>query len=86
MSLLITISIFILVLTLVMLIYLTFTGKTVLDRVLTLDLIAITAIGCFLMFYLLSKIRFYLDIGLLMALVGFVVALVFALFIPRIEE
>jgi multisubunit Na+/H+ antiporter MnhF subunit len=75
-------SIIILLVSIILLIFITFKGKTILDRVLGLDLLAIACIAIFLIVYFKTQVRFYMDIALLLALVGFVTALVFAVFIP----
>ena len=65
---------------------LTFVRKSELDRVLTLDLLAIGTIAIFVVMYVHKSERFYLDIAQLMAIVGFITALVFGTFMPPDKE
>jgi multisubunit Na+/H+ antiporter MnhF subunit len=86
MSILMTLSFIILISSLVFLVCLTFSADHILKRVLTLDLIAIDSIGLFLILYFTNLESFYLEIAKLIALVGFVTALVFASFLPESQK
>ena len=86
MSGLLWISLIVIVLTLIILIWLTFQGEDILSRVLTFDLIAISSIGALIILYFAYEEKFFMDIAILLALVGFVTALVFATFLPKSKE
>lgn len=86
MSLLLAVSLFILVLTIIIHIGISFRSKSTLERVLSLDLLAIAGIGAFIILYMIESEMFFLETAKLLALVGFVTALVFSTFLPRAKE
>ena len=86
MTFLLWISLAFICLSLCILIYLTIRGQNILERVLTFDLIAIVAIAALMIFYFAYDEKFFMDIAILLALVGFVTALVFSIFIPKDRE
>ncbi len=82
MSIITLMSIFTLILSFLILIIRSFKGETTMDRVLALDLIGVTTISLFIIFFLLKKNTLFIDLALLMTFVSFVTALVFSTFLP----
>ena len=64
-------------------IYRSFVGPTQLDRVLALDYLSIVGIGVVILLVVVTGEPMVLDIGIGLALVGFLTAYVFAMFGPK---
>ena len=86
MTFLLWVSLIFVCVSMLILIWLTVKGQNILERVLTFDLVAIVGIGALMIFYFAYDEKFFMDIAILLALVGFVTALVFSTFIPKNKE
>ncbi len=63
-----------------------FVGPHHLDRVLALDYLSIVGIAIVILMVLITGEAMLLDVGVCLALVGFVTAYVFAKFVPKEQE
>lgn len=58
----------------------------VLVKVLAFDLVGVTGVSLFLILYISNENTFFLNIAQLIAIVGFVTALIFAIFLSQMDK
>ncbi|MEH0862369.1 MrpF/PhaF family protein [Halobacteriovorax sp. DPLXC-1] len=86
MSILMMISTGIIILTCLLLVFEAVKERDVLVKVLAFDLIGVTGVSLFLMLYTTNRNPFFLNIAQLIAIVGFVTALVFAFYLSEMSK
>ncbi|AYF43835.1 MULTISPECIES: monovalent cation/H+ antiporter complex subunit F [unclassified Halobacteriovorax] len=86
MSILMMISTGIIILTCLLLVFEAVKERDVLVKVLAFDLIGVTGVSLFLMLYTNNRNPFFLNIAQLIAIVGFVTALVFAFYLSEMSK
>lgn len=86
MSVILMIATALVILTFILLLFEAVKENDVLVKVLAFDLVGVTGVSLFLILYISNENTFFLNIAQLIAIVGFVTALIFAIFLSQMDK
>lgn len=86
MSVILIIATALVILTFILLLFEAVKENDVLVKVLAFDLVGVTGVSLFLILYTSNENTFFLIIAQLIAIVGFVTALIFAIFLSQMDK